>query len=147
MRRLIPPYLLVLLAIGLGLIEVLHPASGAIRAASELPWDVPLLLGLPLLIWARLNFKRKRAEVHTFRPPTRLVTDGPFRFSRNPMYLGFLLVLLALALLVNTWCALLVPFGFFVVANSWYIPHEERTMRRAFGSHYEDYAWSTRRWI
>ena len=110
-----------------------------------LPWDVPLPLGLAILIWARTHFISKQAEIRTFKHPNTLVTDGPFRYSRNPMYLGFALLLLAGAFFVNTWCALLVPFVFLGATIFWYIPHEERMLRSAFGSDYNAYAWKTRR--
>ncbi|MEO1092858.1 MAG: isoprenylcysteine carboxylmethyltransferase family protein [Pseudomonadota bacterium] len=147
MRRLIPPYLFLLLLVPLALLWAFHPETMQMRPQQPMPWDVPLPLGLALLIWARLHFKKKNAEIHTFEPPTALVTDGPFRFSRNPMYLGFFLILLAGAFFVNTWCALLVPLAFLIAAAFWYIPHEERALRRGFGTDYDDYAWKTRRWI
>lgn len=147
MRRLIPPILFLALLMPLGLIPSLHPEGGRIWTTTEAPWDVPLPLGLALLIWSWLHFRTKAAEIHTFGEPKTLVTDGPFRFSRNPMYLGFTLLLLAAALAANTWCALLAPLTFLIVSAFWYVPHEERTLRRVFGTAYDDYAWRTRRWI
>ncbi len=147
MNRLIPPYLFLLLLVPLALLWAYHPENLAIRSDAAMPWDVVLPPGLALLIWARIHFKTKHAEIHTFRDPKALVTDGPFRFSRNPMYLGFFLILLAGAFFVNTWCALLVPPTFLAISALWYVPHEERTLRNAFGEAYDDYAWQTRRWI
>ncbi|MEO0361310.1 MAG: isoprenylcysteine carboxylmethyltransferase family protein [Pseudomonadota bacterium] len=147
MRSVIPPILFALLLVPLGLLAAFHLEGGRIWTTTAAPWDVPLPLGLALLVWARLHFKRRSAEIHTFREPRSLVTDGPFRFSRNPMYLGFALLLLAAALAVNTWCALLAPLTFLLVAAFWYVPHEERNLRAIFGTAYDDYAWRTRRWI
>lgn len=117
------------------------------REDAAMPWDIPLTLGLVVLLWAFAHFKRKKAEIHTFRQPSELVTDGPFRYNRNPMYLGFALLLLGAAFFVNTWCALLAPSVFFLTAILWYIPHEERRMRATFGAAYDDYALATRRWL
>jgi protein-S-isoprenylcysteine O-methyltransferase Ste14 len=147
MTRLIPPILVLILLSALVPLRVLHPETLVMRANAAMPWDVPLSLGLVVLAWAFWHFKRRDAEIHTFRQPKVMVTDGPFRYSRNPMYLGFFLLLLAAAFYVNTWCALLAPLAFLLTAIFWYIPHEEKRMRDTFGSAYDDYAWTTRRWI
>ncbi|MFN3261947.1 MAG: methyltransferase family protein [Pikeienuella sp.] len=147
MPRLLPPLLFVLLLAPLALLWLYHPEGMPMRADRPMPWDVPLPLGLAALLMARIQFGRAGAEINTFREPKGLVTGGLFRFTRNPMYLGFLLLLLAAAFFVNHWCALLAPLAFFVAANLWYIPHEEAALRRAFGKTYDDYAWRVRRWI
>ncbi len=147
MTRLIPPVLFLALLLALVPLYAFHPASFVMRQDMAMPWDVPLAIGAAILMWAFLHFKKKHAEIHTFRQPRSLITDGPFRFSRNPMYLGFTALLLAAAFYVNTWCALLAPLAFLLTAKFWYVPHEEHRMRASFGAAYDDYAWKTRRWI
>ncbi|MEY8798777.1 isoprenylcysteine carboxylmethyltransferase family protein [Leisingera sp. XS_AS12] len=147
MTRLIPPVLFLLLLLCLMPLSLLHPDSLVMRADAAMPWDIPIALGLTALFWGSWHFKRKKAEIHTFRQPQDLITDGPFRYSRNPMYLGFFLLLVGAAFYVNTWCALAAPLAFLLTAMYWYIPHEERRMRAAFGAAYDDYARTTRRWI
>ena len=147
MTRLIPPVLFLILLVALVPLGILHPETLVLRENEAMPWDVPLILGLAVLFWAFLHFRRRNAEIHTFRQPKALITDGPFRFSRNPMYVGFLLLLVGAAFFVNTWCALLAPLVFLMAARFWYIPFEENRMRATFGTAYDDYAWTTRRWI
>ena len=147
MTRVIPPVLFMLLLLPLLALWLFHPETLIIRRNRALPWDVPLPIGLALLIWARPHFNNQNAEIHTFKKAKALVTNGPFRFSRNPMYLGFMLILLATAMFVNTWCALLVPLTFLGASILWYIPHEEQQLRQSFGTDYDAYAWNTRRWI
>lgn len=147
MTRIIPPVLFLLLLLPLMVLWTFHPETLVMRKDASMPWDVVLPIGIAILIWARVHFKNREAEIHTFKQPRALIIDGPFRFSRNPMYLGFTLVLLAGAFFVNTWCALLVPLVFLFASALWYIPHEERTLRKTFGSAFDDYAWQTRRWI
>ena len=147
MTRLIPPVLFLILLVALVPLQILHPETLVMRSDAAMPWDIPLALGLVVLIWAFLHFKRKATEIHTFKQPGQLVTDGPFRYSRNPMYLGFFLLLLGAAFFVNTWCALLAPLAFLIAAMFWYIPFEERRLRDTFGAAYDDYAWTTRRWF
>ena len=146
MKRLLPPHLTILLLAAIAALAVWHPAIQPIRDRA-LPWDIPLILGIAVLAWARIHFARKRAEIMTFGTPRALITDGPFRWSRNPMYLGFALVLLAAALFVNLWCALLAPLALVAISALWYIPFEERTLRRLFGTDFDAYAGRTRRWL
>ena len=150
MRLLIPPYLVVLLLLSLGALYALHPSELAVMHAGGPPiGEISLVLGLGmlLLIGARIQFARSGSEIMTFATPRSLVTTGLFRYSRNPMYLGFTLVLVAAALAVNTWCALAAPIAFFAAAQYWYIPAEESAARAAFGPDYESYMARTRRWF
>ncbi|MBY6137886.1 isoprenylcysteine carboxylmethyltransferase family protein [Leisingera daeponensis] len=147
MKKLIPPVLVLLLLAALVLLEALHPRALAMRPDAPMPWDFALILGLAVLFWGRWHFKRNSAEIHTFKAPKGLLTDGPFRYSRNPMYLGFLLLLVAAAFYVNTWCALAAPLIFLAAASFWYIPHEEHRLRSLFGAAYDSYTKQTRRWI
>lgn len=147
MNRVIPPILFLVLLAAQAALAVFHSDDFVMRAGRAMPWDIPLALGVVVLVWARLQFRAQEAEIHTFRQPRTLVTGGLFRFSRNPMYLGFLLLLIAAAFFVNHWCALIAPAIFFIAASFWYIPHEERTLRAVFGPQYEAYAGRVRRWL
>lgn len=147
MTRILPPFAFVSLFLPLALLWMYHPEDLPMRADREMPWDVPLALGIAALLGARFQFVSADAEINTFKAPRNMVTHGLFGLSRNPMYLGFVLLLLAAAFYVNTWCALAVPLAFFLLANFWYIPHEEREMRKVFGDAYETYASRVRRWI
>ena len=98
-------------------------------------------------VWHARLFRRAGTEIHTFRMPRVLVTDGLFRHSRNPMYLGFLLVLAGLALVLGAAVPLLVVAAFALVVDRWYIRHEERALREAFGDAYDDYCGRVRRWL
>ena len=90
---------------------------------------------------------RHGTEVHTFGTPRKLVTSGPFRFSRNPIYLGFLLGLLGAWIYLGSVSPVVGPLVFFWVANAWYIPFEEQKLQQAFGGAYDRYRKSVRRWL
>jgi protein-S-isoprenylcysteine O-methyltransferase Ste14 len=147
MRRLLPPFLFVPLA-GLSVVfGWLVPIAGPI----DPPWRwlalVPLLGGLALNVGSAGLFSRIGTNVVTFNDPGTLVTVGPFRWTRNPMYLGFVLMLLGIAGVVGTASALLGPVVFFVAANFWYIPFEERRAHAVFGDPYDRYSSRVPRWI
>lgn len=76
MTRLIPPVLFLLLLLCLMPLSLLHPDSLVMRADAAMPWDIPIALGLTALFWGSWHFKRKKAEIHTFRQPQDLITDG-----------------------------------------------------------------------
>ncbi|MDD9944467.1 MAG: isoprenylcysteine carboxylmethyltransferase family protein [Myxococcales bacterium] len=150
MHRLLPPVLFGLLFVTLVPLRLLHPKDVTpVHAAGAPMGEVGILavLGLLALVGARMQFARSNAEIMTFHEPRNLVVTGLFRFSRNPMYLGFLLVLVAAALFVNTWCAFAVPLVFWACCQFWYVPFEERAAQAAFGQSYAAYCASVRRWI
>ena len=150
MKKIIPPILTALLgAISLSLMLVSMPPRLQILPTFS-AWSLALLFfvtGSIIAIAGKRQFQSNDSEIHPFRQPRNLVTYGLFRYSRNPMYLGFCLMLLGLALFVNLWPALLSPAIFFFVADSWYIPHEEQAATTAFGDAYILYRKQVRRWI
>ena len=76
-----------------------------------------------------------------------LVVSGPFRFTRNPIYLGLCVVGVGAALLAGTWLMWLVPVTIFLLDNFAIIPFEENSMERAYGDDYRAYKARVRRWL
>lgn len=147
MQWLIPPRLFVMCA---ALMVVL---GRWLPLAPLLDWPLTLL-GLPLALGGlglavagSRRFARDGANIQTFEQPTKLVTDGLFRRSRNPMYLGFAAALIGLAVLLGALSPLLVAVGFIIVADRWYIRFEERRMAASFGPAYAEYRRQVRRWL
>jgi protein-S-isoprenylcysteine O-methyltransferase Ste14 len=150
MRLFLPPALFLALLLPTALIPFMKLDVFRIIHKSGTPfWEAAIcgLLGLVFLIGARIQFKNSGSEIMTFKTPKNLVTHGFFRVSRNPMYLGFLLLLVALALAVNIWQALFAPLIFFAVAHYWYTPCEEEAAEQAFGASYDQYKSKVRRWV
>jgi protein-S-isoprenylcysteine O-methyltransferase Ste14 len=103
--------------------------------------------GVVLFAWAAIAFKRHRTTILPNRGADRLVTDGPFRVRRNPIYLADVLILLGLAELTsNLWFAVMAAL--FAVLVTWLaILPEEHHLEAKFGDAYRDYKANTRRWI
>ena len=76
-----------------------------------------------------------------------LVRSGVYRFTRNPMYLGLVVIALGAALTAGTWLMWLVPIIVFTLDQFVIIPFEERSMERAYGDAYRGYKARVRRWI
>ncbi len=115
---------------------------------------VTRLLGLPLLgaglllfLSGLLTMRRAGTDVRPDKPTSSLVVAGPYRFTRNPIYLGFTLFYGGITALANSLpSALLLPFVL-VVMRRGVIEREERYLERVFGEEYLQYKARVRRWI
>lgn len=105
------------------------------------------IVGTAIAGWAILLFYRARTNVLPTQPALNLVTDGPYRFTRNPMYVAFLFDVTGPSLFLSLeWGLLFVPVVWFVV-DRFIIPREERYLLDKFGAPYADLLKRTRRWI
>ena len=114
---------------------------------------IPLAFVLTILAFASsvsaaMLFRREGTDLNpTSETNAKLVVSGPFRFTRNPMYLGLVLFALGIALWVGAWPMFLAPIATFATANWVHIPFEEAKMRRQFGAEFDAYCGRVRRWI
>jgi protein-S-isoprenylcysteine O-methyltransferase Ste14 len=109
---------------------------------------VLIVLGIGWAAWGNLTFRRQGAEIFPWSEThTTLVAVGPFRFTRNPMYVGLVITGLGAALMAGTWIMWLVPVVVFLLDQFIIIPFEEGSMERAYGDAYLDYKARVRRWI
>lgn len=106
-----------------------------------------ILAGVWLDIWAATFFKKAETSFKLRGKNTSLVTDGPFGFSRNPIYLGILAALLGTAIFFGTLITFLYSALFFILFHFIIVPIEEKRMEEIFGEKYLDYKHNTRRWL
>lgn len=104
-------------------------------------------LGVLLILIAAGLFKWRKTTINPFGQPAVVVRDGVYRFSRNPMYLGMLLVLMGTGIGLGNILALLWAPGFVWIMTRWYILREEQLMDARFGDQYRLYRSQVRRWI
>lgn len=145
--RILPPILFLLCAAAM--FGAWWIALDAPLVPAELrPWGwLAFGLGLLLTVIANRLFRLRNTNIKTFDEPTLLVSDGVFRWSRNPMYVGFVIALFGLAWVFGGSMQFAIAVLFFIVTAVWYVPFEERAMRAKFGQAFDDYAASTRRWL
>lgn len=107
------------------------------------------LLGLGLAFAGRRAFQRARTTANPLRPEqsSSLVTDGIYRYSRNPMYLGLLWVLLGYAVYLAALYSLSGPVVFVLYLHWFQIRPEEVILQEKFGDAYRDYCQRVRRWL
>ena len=157
-----PPPLIYLgfLLLGWGL-AVLGATPEAVEAdfgwlAASFDLDLPVRRGLALTLivggllldgMAAGLFRRRGTAVEPWKPTTVLINEGPYRFSRNPIYLGFAVTYVGLAIAMNSWVALLLLFPCLVVVDRLVIQREERYLAAKFGAAYDAYRLKVRRWL
>jgi protein-S-isoprenylcysteine O-methyltransferase Ste14 len=107
------------------------------------------VLGLAVAISGLAAFGRARTTVNPLKPDeaSTLVVSGVYRVTRNPMYLGFLLLLLAWAVFLGNIAGILVLVMFVLYMNLFQIAPEERALAARFGAAFEEYRRRVRRWI
>ena len=108
-----------------------------------------LILGLIIFISAVRSFREQKTTVNPLKPKqaSSLVTSGIFRFSRNPMYLGMLIILLSISFKFNLLGGIIISLLFFIFITKFQIYPEEEAMNELFGDKYTQYSNTTRRWI
>ncbi len=118
------------------------------------PWMPGIVTGVVILVFAIytniggfLAFRRAGTNVNPYRPALRVVTDGPFRYTRNPMYLGMVTSILSLALLFSNLWALILAACLWAVLHHGVVRREERYMEARFGEDYRALLATTRRWL
>ena len=144
----VPPPLIYLVPLIVGLVldrrlhvpflprRVARPLGGALFGSS---W----LLGG----WFMRTIEKAGTPIRTDKPVPHLVTDGPFRYNRNPGYLGLAMLYAGIAVLRNAlWAILLLPLVIYVIQRE-VIGREERYLERAFGEEYVAYKARVRRWV
>ena len=123
------------------------------------PWTIPggraptmaglvlVLTGIALTVWSVATFRRAHTTVIPWDEVSAMVTTGPFRFSRNPIYLADAIAYLGGTLLVDSWWPLLVLPGILWVMRRKVIDREERYLTERFGDPYREYQLRVRRWL
>ena len=104
-------------------------------------------LGLAIELWAFLAFRRARTSVLPFRPTSAIVAAGPYRYSRNPIYLSMFFVVAGLGVALDNLWFLAGLVVLFCVLRWGVVAREEAYLRRKFGAAYLDYQRRVRRWL
>lgn len=104
-------------------------------------------LGIAVALAVNWRFKRAGTPIRPFEESTALVTDGPFAFSRNPIYLGAVVGLFGIFVVLGSLSPLAVIPPFVYIIRTRFIAVEERMLEAAFGEAYRDYMKRVRRWI
>ena len=144
----VPPPLVFLAPLAVSYVfSRLYPVHLLPPLAADLLGGLLLALWLAVSIPAILTFRRARTSINPMVPSTALVATGPFRFTRNPLYLGLAFGYSGVSILTQAWVAfVLLPFVLVVMQRT-VIEREERYLERKFGRDYLQYKQRVRRWV
>ena len=145
-KMLPPTYLLIAIAV-MVLLHFVFP----IMTIVSLPWNllgiVPLVVGVVINMVADNTFRRANTPIKPFEEPTALVTGGMYQVSRNPMYLGFVLILVGIAILLGSVMPYIVIPVFMILIEKSFIRVEEQGLKQKFGQQWLEYKQRVRRWV
>ena len=145
-RPLPPTYFMVSLILVIGL-HFLLPIKQIVDWPYRWFGFVLGIIGSWLNLWADQLFKKYKTEVKPYQKSSVLVTEGPFRMSRHPMYLGMVLILLGLAIFLGSLITFLPLIAFTISMQMVFISIEEKMMLETFGDEYRQYSQKVRRWF
>jgi protein-S-isoprenylcysteine O-methyltransferase Ste14 len=134
--------------------EAIEAGFGWLAAGFDLPVQVRRGAALALIVTGLLLdgvaaglFRRRGTAVEPWKPSTALIIEGPYRLSRNPIYLGFAITYLGFAIAMDSWVVLLLLLPCLAVVDRFVIQREERYLAAKFGADYEAYRGKVRRWL
>jgi protein-S-isoprenylcysteine O-methyltransferase Ste14 len=146
-NKLIPPrYLNLFLLVPIALHFIL-PIKSIIHAPHTYVGILFILLGVALNAWSVAQLRKNHTTVDFHGTPNELVIGGPFRLSRNPIYLSGVTLSFGVAILLGSLITFVFPIALFAVLNAFYIPVEELALENTFGNSYLQYKRKARRWI
>ena len=147
LQKILPPVYFFLSLVIMFLLHYLLPLFNLI----PLPYSnvgIPLILtGLFTTSLGATTFRKADTPVKPFEHATALITHGLFRFTRNPMYLGMLIILLGSAFFMGSLSPFLVIPVFFIIIQEGFVKHEEEFLEHIFGDVYREYKARVRRWF
>ena len=145
--NIIPPVYLFLAIAIMVFFHFLLPGSKVLA----LPWNLlgflPLALGIAINLITEKSFKKHETTVKPLEDSTVLITTGVFRLSRHPMYLGFVLILLGIAVLMRSFTPYVVVLLFAIFTDTVFIRYEEKKLEETFGEAWLEYKQEVRRWL
>ncbi len=139
-------YFIILLLATVG-INLLYPPVKTLYSPLMTVGLLLIVLGIVLNLWTDNFFKKAQTTVKPFDAPKVLLTSGPFRISRNPMYLGMALMLFGVSAFFGSIITLAFPIFFIVLIEVMFVRFEEKNLQRIFSSEYDEYKNKIRKWI
>lgn len=148
-KKIPPPLIATLCAIAMWIIAIYTPRL-------NVSFNLRVIVALPIVVFGAFfslqganAFRLAKTTINPLRPETTsaLVTTGIYRYSRNPMYVGFALFLLAFAVLLSSPGALLGVLGFVLYIDRFQILPEEQALHVLFGADFTNYCTQVRRWL
>ncbi len=147
MTKIMPPRIFIILLLASIAFHLLFPIFHIVQPPYNYSGVSLIIFGIIVNLWTDSLFKRHQTTVKPHNMPSRFIPTGPFRLSRHPMYLGMFSILLGSALILGSLSVLIFPVIFIIMIEKFYIPAEERNLKKKFNEEYLSYKKRVRRWI
>lgn len=145
-KKVLPPTYLLISILVMLVLGLLFPIIWVFQPFWNLLGLLPLALGILLNLNADRAFHQAHTTVKPFAQSSTLVTEGVYQISRNPMYLGFALILIGIAILLRSLLPYLIVAIFVLLIDRLFIRIEEQMLAGQFGDQWKTYRKKTRRW-
>jgi len=147
--RIPPPLVVLVAALLIWIIARYFPVPLLVIPAISIIAGVIAACGIAVVLLGVVAFRQSQTTLDPLHPEgaSSLVTRGVYRYTRNPMYLGFALVLLAWALYLSAWLGLLIVGVYVAYMNRFQIKPEEKALESRFGQEFLQYKKAVRRWL
>jgi protein-S-isoprenylcysteine O-methyltransferase Ste14 len=145
--RIAPPILALLHIIAAFILARFVPLPFSVPRAVEYIGFALVVIGFLFGLGAVIAFRRARTTLDPYHPVSSIVTSGMYGFSRNPIYLGFLLMVIGIPLNAGTYWGIILGPVFILLCNKLVIEHEEAYLEKRFGETYISYRSRVRRWL
>jgi len=146
-EKVLPPSYLFVSIVTMTALHFLFPVKNVVAFPLNFLGAIPLSIGIVFNLIADSALKKHKTTVKPFEKSTVLITDGIFRISRHPMYLGFVLILTGIAIFMGSLTPYLVIVAFAVLMDAVFIRTEETMLEETFDEAWLDYKRRVRRWI
>ncbi len=146
-RPLLPPTYLLICLVSMVALHLLCPVKKLVWPPYTYFGALLIAAGLVVSIWANHLFDKAKTTVQPFEQSSRLIIRGPYRFSRHPMYLGLVVLLIGVVLLLGTVTPVVPVVAFVWVITKKFVVVEERALEQTFGDDYLAYKKRVRCWI
>lgn len=146
-KKILPPTYFMLCLIMLIAMHFIYPIRQIIIRPYAYIGIIPILFGVIINIQTDYLFKKVKTTVDPTENPRILIIDGPFKISRNPMYLGMVTILIGASILLGSLVTFISPLFFIIISQVLFIPIEEKKLEQIFGEKYFDYKKETKRWL
>ena len=139
-------YFVILLSLTI-LSHFIAPIISIIFFPYNLTGIILIFFGILIALWSNSILIQKQTSIKPYETPSFFVEFGPFKYSRNPIYLGMVLILLGVDVLLGTLVTFIFPIIFIIIINKLFIPIEENNLHRKFGNKHLEYKKRVRKWI
>ncbi len=146
-KRFMPDhYFIIVLALEI-ISHFIFPVVRIIFFPYSLVGIILLISGILVTFWTNYTLLKKNTTLKPYEIPSYFITSGPFRCSRNPLYLGMTIALFGVSVFLGSLSPFIFPIFFIIIIEKFFVVVEEENLEKKFGSKYNDYKKRVRRWL